>query len=189
MHLEGTNSPLLNRSDTIGPKETRAWTFCTNTNSAFCFGHNSLRLDKRKELNPLMTSSPRGHRELATQKQRTHPASWRLTKGRRRPKAVHRTISLARLLSGLAIGLCLPFTVIYHAWQSPPVHAAATELFFSEYIEGSGFNKALEIYNGTGAPVDLGAGNYVLQLYSNGSPTVSQSVNLTGSSPMGMCLL
>ena len=29
--------------------------------------------------------------------------------------------------------------------------AAPTELFFSEYIEGSSNNKALEIYNGTGA--------------------------------------
>ena len=38
--------------------------------------------------------------------------------------------------------------------------AAPTELFFSEYIEGSGNNKALEIYNGTGAAVDLAAGGY-----------------------------
>ena len=32
-----------------------------------------------------------------------------------------------------------------------PAHASAqsTELFFSEYIEGSSNNKALEIYNGT----------------------------------------
>ena len=28
--------------------------------------------------------------------------------------------------------------------------AAPTELFFSEYVEGSSNNKALEIYNGTG---------------------------------------
>ena len=28
-------------------------------------------------------------------------------------------------------------------------------IFFSEYIEGSSFNKALEIYNATGATVDL----------------------------------
>ena len=34
-------------------------------------------------------------------------------------------------------------------------HAAGPRLFFSEYIEGSGNNKALEIYNGTGAAVDL----------------------------------
>ena len=44
-----------------------------------------------------------------------------------------------------------------------PGHAAAqaSELFFSEYVEGAGNDKALEIYNGTGAPVDLSAGGYV----------------------------
>ena len=59
--------------------------------------------------------------------------------------------------------------------------ATPTDLFISEYIEGSSFNKAIEIYNGTGAPVDLGAGLYTLELYSNGSPTVSQSMALTGT--------
>ena len=29
------------------------------------------------------------------------------------------------------------------------VHAEASELFFSEYVEGSSYNKAVEIYNGT----------------------------------------
>src|SRR5829696_5670782 len=62
-----------------------------------------------------------------------------------------------------------------------PAQAAATELFVSEYIEGSGFNKAVEIANVTGAPVDLAAGGYTLELYSNGSATVSQQVALTGT--------
>ncbi len=46
--------------------------------------------------------------------------------------------------------------------------AAATDLFFSEYVEGSSNNKALEIYNGTGAPVDLGAADYSVQMFFNG---------------------
>ncbi|MGZ4632939.1 MAG: ExeM/NucH family extracellular endonuclease, partial [Actinomycetes bacterium] len=50
-----------------------------------------------------------------------------------------------------------------------PARAAANDLFFSEYVEGSGVNKAIEVYNGTGAPVDLSA--YTLELYSNGSTT------------------
>jgi predicted extracellular nuclease len=37
------------------------------------------------------------------------------------------------------------------------------DLFFSEYIEGSSNNKALEIYNGTGAAIDLAAAGYVVQ--------------------------
>ncbi|MCA9941851.1 MAG: ExeM/NucH family extracellular endonuclease [Ardenticatenaceae bacterium] len=62
-----------------------------------------------------------------------------------------------------------------------PVSAAASDLFISEYIEGSSFNKAIEIYNGTGAAVDLGAGLYTLELYSNGAASPSQSVALTGT--------
>ena len=60
-----------------------------------------------------------------------------------------------------------------------PAVAAADGLFMSEYIEGSSFNKAIEIYNGTGGSVDLST--YTLELYSNGSATVSQSVGLSGS--------
>ncbi|MCB9078695.1 MAG: lamin tail domain-containing protein [Anaerolineaceae bacterium] len=62
---------------------------------------------------------------------------------------------------------------------SSPVLAAPVELFFSEYVEGSGNNKALEIYNGTGSDVDLSS--YIIELYSNGSPDVSQSMRLYGT--------
>ncbi|HMB24236.1 MAG TPA: ExeM/NucH family extracellular endonuclease, partial [Anaerolineales bacterium] len=61
------------------------------------------------------------------------------------------------------------------------VAAAPTELFFSEYIEGSSNNKALEIYNGTGASVDLGAGGYNVQMFFNGSASASLTINLTGT--------
>ncbi len=61
----------------------------------------------------------------------------------------------------------------------PAEAALPTDLFFSEYIEGGSYNKAIEIYNGTGADVDLTG--YDVELYSNGSPTVSQSVTLTGT--------
>ena len=57
---------------------------------------------------------------------------------------------------------------------------AATNLFISEYIEGSGNNKAVEIFNGTGAAVNLGAGDYDLRLYMNGA-TNSTTIDLTGS--------
>ena len=45
----------------------------------------------------------------------------------------------------------------------------AIDLFFSEYAEGSSNNKYLEIYNGTGADVDLS--NYSLSSCSNGCDT------------------
>lgn len=59
--------------------------------------------------------------------------------------------------------------------------AQTTELFFSEYIEGSGNNKALEIYNGTGAAVNLATGVYSIELYSNGGITVTATQALTGT--------
>jgi len=62
-----------------------------------------------------------------------------------------------------------------------PASAATSELFLSEYIEGSSFNKAVEIYNGTGGAVDLAAGAYTLELYSNGSPTASRTEALSGT--------
>ena len=39
-----------------------------------------------------------------------------------------------------------------------------TDVFISEYVEGSSNNKAIEIFNGTGAAIDLSVGNYVVQL-------------------------
>jgi hypothetical protein len=58
--------------------------------------------------------------------------------------------------------------------------AQATELFFSEYIEGTSNNKALEIYNGTSAAVVL-TGNYNIQMFFNGSTTFGLQINLTGT--------
>ena len=63
--------------------------------------------------------------------------------------------------------------------------AAPTELFFSEYIEGSSNNKALEIYNGTGAPIDLGTSGYSVQMFFNGSVTAGLTINLTGTVTAG----
>lgn len=63
--------------------------------------------------------------------------------------------------------------------------AAQTEsgLFFSEYIEGSGFNKALEIYNPTDAPVDLDA--YAIAIYFNGAANAGATVALSGTLEAG----
>jgi predicted extracellular nuclease len=68
----------------------------------------------------------------------------------------------------------------------PGVAAAApTELFISEYIEGSSNNKALEIYNGTGAPVDLALGGYDIQMAFNGNPVPSLTIALNGTVAAG----
>jgi len=46
------------------------------------------------------------------------------------------------------------------------------DLFFSEYDEGSGNNKGLEIYNPTNQPIDLN--NYYVARYSNGSAVYTE---------------
>ncbi len=51
-----------------------------------------------------------------------------------------------------------------------------TDLIISEYLEGSGNNKAIEIFNGTGASVNLQS--YALRLYSNGAVSVSAGLVL-----------
>ncbi|MDF2530696.1 MAG: hypothetical protein K0Q65_277 [Clostridia bacterium] len=59
----------------------------------------------------------------------------------------------------------------------------AADLFFSEYIEGSSSNKALEIYNGTAGAVDLS--QYTVELYSNGATAVGNSLALSGTLEAG----
>ncbi len=68
----------------------------------------------------------------------------------------------------------------FTAKASPPV-----DLFFSEYIEGTSNNKALELYNGTGSAIDLATGSYNVQMYFNGSSTAGLTINLTGSVSAG----
>jgi hypothetical protein len=52
--------------------------------------------------------------------------------------------------------------------------AQCTDLFFSEYLEGSSNNKAIEIYNPTSAPINLTG--YVIYRANNGSPTAQDSL-------------
>ena len=82
-----------------------------------------------------------------------------------------------RLLTAAAALLALSF--------AGGANAAPSELFFSEYIEGSSNNKALEIYNGTGATVDLSAQSYNVQMFFNGSTSAGLTINLTGSVAAG----
>jgi len=62
---------------------------------------------------------------------------------------------------------------------APTGGTTASEIFFSEYVEGSSFNKALEIANFTGAAVDLSV--YSIKKQSNGAGAWSTGLNLTGT--------
>ncbi len=59
----------------------------------------------------------------------------------------------------------------------------ATDLFFSEYVEGSSYNKALEVANFTGSAVDLSI--YTIKKQTNGSGSWSTGYNLSGTVVQG----
>jgi uncharacterized protein len=61
------------------------------------------------------------------------------------------------------------------------VRAMPIDLFFSEYVEGSSNNKALEIFNGTGSAINLATGGYNVQMFFNGSTSAGLTIDLTGT--------
>jgi predicted extracellular nuclease len=83
---------------------------------------------------------------------------------------------MKRLPSRYAFLAAALFVGVTAIGRSQPV-----ELFFSEYIEGSSNNKALEIYNGTGTPINLATDGYNVQMHFNGNPAAGLTINLTGS--------
>jgi predicted extracellular nuclease len=78
--------------------------------------------------------------------------------------------------SGTAANWRIDEVNIFEGTPPPP---ATGSLFFSEYVEGSSFNKAVEIYNGTGASVDLST--YTVALYANGAAAPTASAGLSGT--------
>lgn len=68
----------------------------------------------------------------------------------------------------------IPATALAANGESPD------DLIISEYVEGSSFNKALELYNGTDGPVDIA--DYTINVYFNGSETPGTTIdNMTGT--------
>lgn len=55
----------------------------------------------------------------------------------------------------------------------------ANDIFISEYIEGSSNNKAIELYNGTGASINLSG--YFLKQYNAGGTTTTFTLALSGT--------
>lgn len=73
----------------------------------------------------------------------------------------------------------------FFAFGAHAAQAAYTDLIISEYIEGSSNNKAIELYNGTSAPIDLAAGGYKVRMYFNGGTSPTLTHNLSGVIPAG----
>jgi endonuclease I len=64
-------------------------------------------------------------------------------------------------------GLSLELTADGSTTAAEDSAGIATELIISEYVEGSSYNKALELYNGTGSAVNLS--DYELRKQTNGA--------------------
>lgn len=56
--------------------------------------------------------------------------------------------------------------------------SACSDLFFSEYVEGSSSNKAVEVYNPTAMAIDLT--DYQIHRYNNGSTTSPDTLDMVG---------
>jgi predicted extracellular nuclease len=87
---------------------------------------------------------------------------------------------MSKVLNKLFASMII-LTMILALMPAQFVSAATSELFFSEYIEGSSNNKALEIYNGTGSAINLATGGYSVQMFFNGNPVSTLTINLTGA--------
>lgn len=79
------------------------------------------------------------------------------------------------LAGGFLLGLILP---------APPA-VAADPLFFSEYVEGAGYNKAVEIYNGSNQPLQLSDAGYAVYIYFNGNDQPGATISLSGTVAAG----
>ncbi|MGI9283174.1 MAG: ExeM/NucH family extracellular endonuclease [Endozoicomonas sp.] len=78
--------------------------------------------------------------------------------------------TLTPLAMAIAVGAALP-------------SAAQADFIISEYVEGSSYEKAIELFNNTGSSIDLS--NYQLVKFTNGNASSKSTLALSGSLPNG----
>ncbi len=81
--------------------------------------------------------------------------------------------------NGFALG------TIHHLGVAPTLPPIPRGLIISKYEEGESWNKSIELFNGSVEAIDLVAGNFVLEIYSNGSLSPQRTINLMGNIPVG----
>ena len=89
------------------------------------------------------------------------------------------TISLLLLFLVLVLAIYFVGSKSQATTYANNTQQCPSDLFFSEYIEGSANNKGIEIYNGTSQTVNLEG--YQIELYTNGSTTVQSTLALSGN--------
>ncbi len=70
----------------------------------------------------------------------------------------------------------LVFPLMLALWWVAPAHAT---IIISEYVEGTGNNKAIELYNYGGSAIDITG--WMIDIYKDGSTTVEWSITLSGT--------
>jgi hypothetical protein len=88
------------------------------------------------------------------------------------------TLEITNATGGCLIGAVSQLSVAILDDESAPL-GACQNLYFSEYIEGSSNNKAIEIYNPTSSTIDLSA--YSVKAFNNGVVIPTNSLFLSGS--------
>jgi len=91
---------------------------------------------------------------------------------------MHR-MPLRRLVGKVAVASLVVAAPVVLTPVSASAAVGPTDLIISEYVEGSSLNKAVEIFNGTGGTVDLGA--YTVRVYFNGATSGGTTIPLSGS--------
>jgi uncharacterized protein len=89
-------------------------------------------------------------------------------------KVVQRKSINVALASSMVFGMMAPSV----AQKVSASELKIQNLLISEYVEGSSYNKALELYNGTESPIDLT--QYTLESYINGDSGNKNTLELSG---------
>ena len=92
---------------------------------------------------------------------------------------------VASVVVGTDAAVELTFDVTVNAFAEAT--SDTPDLFFSEYVEGNGDNKAFEIYNPTGVTIDLSA--YKIDFYHNDEDFIDATYTLTGTLASGDVLV
>ncbi len=74
--------------------------------------------------------------------------------------------------------ILLSLSIVLAAFNVMAQSTNCTDLIISEYVEGSGNNKAIELYNASPAPISLA--NYRLIHFNNGADSATTLSNATG---------
>ncbi|MGD6803421.1 cell wall-binding repeat-containing protein [Rossellomorea aquimaris] len=89
-------------------------------------------------------------------------------------KIVKRKTLNVALASSMVVSFFAPGAI-----QKASAAVSTDDLIISEYIEGGSYNKAIELFNGTGAAVNLS--NYTLEIYTNGDAGSKKTFGLAGT--------